>query len=350
MEQVGGALRARGVTAVYLAHGTFVGPDALGILSELARVFPSVSQAVRRVIKGIVDELTGDVGNYTEGYAQQFESGINQHAEYPIPVRLFHWSSENHHLGRADGAVRLIDELASLELAPGRRVLLWGHSHAGNVFALMTNLLAGNREAAERFFEATEIYWRWPIVGCVDIPVWSRVRALLMQDHPAVTGVPLDMVTFGTPVRYGWDSAGYSRLLHFINRRRVPGQPEDRGSFPPKLDDVLNAKEGDYVQQLGIAGTNVMPSLLSWRAWLADQRLNRLLQSGPPEGGPLDRFKAGTIIPDEGTTLLVDYGDPQGSIAQHHAGHAVYTRKEWLLFHAEEVVRRFYQAEARQVA
>jgi hypothetical protein len=29
-------------------------------------------------------------------------------------------------------------------------------------------------------------------------------------------------------------------------------------------------------------------------------------------------------------------------VAQHAAGHAVYTRPQWLLFHAEEVARRFY--------
>ena len=85
-------------------------------------------------------------------------------------------------------------------------------------------------------------------------------------------------------------------------------------------------------------------------AWLADRRLHRLLQSDSIEDDPMERFRAGTIVPDEGTTLLVDYGAPQGGIAQHHAGHAVYTRKQWLLFHAEEVVRRLYQAEARQVA
>lgn len=42
--------------------------------------------------------------------------------------------------------------------------------------------------------------------------------------------------------------------------------------------------------------------------------------------------------------MLVDYGPPEGNIAQHLAGHAVYTRKRWMLFHAEEVARRFYGA------
>lgn len=345
MQQVGGALDDAQVGAVYLVHGTFVGSDALGVLTELARTFPSAGNAVRRVIKRIVNKVAGEAGNYTPDYARCLEESIYREGKPRIPVRLFHWSSENHHIGRADGAVRLIDELAALGLPAGRRVLLWGHSHAGNVFALISNLLGGNAQAADRFFEASKIYYRWPIIGCIDIPVWDRVRELLADEASPLAELPLDMVTFGTPIRYGWNSSGYSRLLHFINHRPAEGVPEYRAPFPPKLDDVLTAAAGDYVQQLGIAGTNVMPSVFAWRAWMADNRLSRLLQEESAASGALERFRAGAIVPDEGTTLLVDYGLPEGSIAQHHAGHAVYTRKQWLLFHAEEVARRLYGRE-----
>jgi hypothetical protein len=345
MQKVGSALDGMQVGAVYLVHGTFVGPDALGILTELARTFPSASSAVRRVIKRIVDRVAGEAGNYTPDYTRCFEESMHSEGRPPIPVRLFHWSSENHHIGRADGAVRLIDELASLRLPAGHRVLLWGHSHAGNVFALISNLLAGDRRVTDRFFEASKVYYRWPIIGCIDIPVWDRVRELLAGGASPLAGSSLDMVTFGTPIRYGWNSKGYSRLLHFINHRPAEGLPEYRAPFPPKLDDVLSAADGDYVQQLGIAGTNVTPSFFAWRAWMADSRLSRLLQDESSAGGAVQRFQAGAIVPDEGTTLLVDYGLPEGSIAQHHAGHAVYTRKNWLLFHAEEVARRLYATE-----
>ncbi len=346
MQCVGAALRQAGVGYVYLVHGTFVGTDALGVLAEMGRMFPAAGKAVRGLIKQVVDKVAGEVGNYTPEYARCFEEAMCRDGQPPIPVRLFHWSSENHHIGRADGAVRLIDELATLELDPSQRVLLWGHSHAGNVFALISNLLAGNPAAADRFFRATEIYYRWPLFGCVDIPVWKRVRELLGGgDSPAKVprGAALDMVTFGTPIRYGWDSDGYARLLHFIHHRPVEGLPEYRAPFPPEIGNVMKAADGDYVQQLGIAGTNVMPSVFAWRAWMADNRLQRLLQAETVTGNKLDRFKAGAIVPDEGTSLLVDYGLPEGHIAQHLAGHAVYTRKKWLLFHAEEVARRLYR-------
>jgi hypothetical protein len=342
MGELGATLRRANVAAIYLAHGTFVGPDAFGILGELSRVLPGASGAMRRLVRRVVNHVTGEAGNYSPSFARVFQSSINAAAEPSIPVRVFEWSSENHHLGRADGAVRLIDELASLELQPGQRVLLWGHSHAGNVFALTSNLLAGSREAVEHFFRATEIYWRWPLLGCVDIPVWNRVRRLLLSGKQKPDGRALDFVTFGTPVRYGWNADGMGNLLHFINHRTSEGCPEYRAPFPPKLQRVLAAADGDYVQQLGIAGTDLLPSWLSWRAWMAHQRLNRLFEETDEGMGPLERFRAGTIVPDAGTTLLVDYGLPHGNITRHLAGHAVYTRKKWMLFHADETRRRFY--------
>ena len=337
-------LERAGVAAVYLVHGTFVGPDALGVLAELARVFPKAGRPVRRVIKRLVDKITGEVGNYSGQFAQAFELAINSPERPFVPVRRFYWSSENHHIGRADGAIRLIDEMASQRLKPHQRILLWGHSHAGNVFALITNLLAGNPEAAGEFFKATEIYYRWPIVGCVDIPVWHRVRDLLSNHESPLFGVPLDIATFGTPIRYGWDSNGYDRLLHFINHRPTRGMPDYQATFPPRVGDIMDAADGDYIQQLGIAGTNIMPSLFAWRSWLADNRLKNLLQHDVSPTRPLDRFEAGAIVHDEGTTMLVDYGPPRGGIASHLAGHAIYTSPQWMLFHAEETARRFYGA------
>lgn len=342
MDRVGDCLDAAGVGAVYLVHGTFVGHDAAGVVAELARVFPKAGRAVRRAIKQIVDRLTGEVGNYTDSFAECFERAINSPRRPHIPVHRFHWSSENHHLGRADGAVRLIDELARERPPAGRRVLLWGHSHAGNVFALASHLLSGKREAIEAFFEATEIYYSWPILHCVDVPVWRQVRELLVNARSPLGDAALDLVTFGTPIRYGWDPAGYDRLLHFVHHRPRQGLPEYRASFPPRIDEVASAAGGDYVQQLGIAGTNVMPSVFAWRSWLADHRLNRLLQSDLPAERQRDRFRAGAIVPDAGTTLLVDYGPVQGDVTQHLAGHAVYTSQQWLLFHAEETARRLY--------
>jgi len=350
MREVGQALRAGRVAAVYLVHGSADGLGSLGVLAELARRVPAVDRALGGIRQHLAARPAADAAHFSQSYASLFEAAIKSPGEPRIPVELFCWSGENHHLGRADGAVRLIDELCRLGLRPGQRVLLWGHGHAGNVFALMTNLLARHPAALEQFFRAAAIYYRWPLVGLVDVPVWDRVASRLQNPGPPLAGAALDLVTFGTPIAYGWDSGGYRRLLHFIHHRPAAGLPIYRAAWPPQLDDLLTAAGGDYVQQLGIAGTSCSPGLCFWRARLADRRLGRLVRGDPAEAEPLERFRAGAIVPDEGTTLLVDYGPSEGPITQHYAGHAVYVRKRWLLFHAEEVAQRFYAAQASMVA
>jgi hypothetical protein len=341
MRAVGETFRAAGVIAIYLVHGTFVGDDALGFIDKLAGVMPSAAVALRRLQKQALDTLLKDGGNYSSDFAAEFEQAINCEGQRRIPLRLFYWSSENHHIGRAHAAVQLVDELAARHPTAEGRILLWGHSHAGNVFALLTNLLGADRETRYRFFRAARSYYRWPLIGRVDQPVWQRVQSLLDRDTLPLARA-LDIVTFGTPIRYGWDSSSCARLLHFVNHRPADGRPAFQAAFPPVLDDVLSAAGGDYIQQLGIAGTNFSPDLFAWRAWLAELRLKRLLQGGFRQRNLLARLSAGVRVADEGETLLVDYGPGEGHIGQHIAGHAVYTRLGWLLFHAEQVARRFY--------
>ena len=283
-----------------------------------------------------------DVGNYSPDYAVALEAGLNAATRVRIPVRLWHWSSENNHVARADGAVRLIHELAAAPDLKGGRVLLWGHSHGGNVLALMTNLLAADATTRQAFFRATRSYYRWPLSGRIDLPVWQRVRQLLDSSPHVLSDMHFDCVTFGTPFRYGWDTDGYSRLLHFVNHRPRPGWPPEQTCFPPELDDLLTARDGDYCQQLGIAGTNFSPVVWAWRAWLADVRLGRIVQAGVRRRDLLTRLRCGMRVPAEGSTLLVDYGPAVGGLPQHLAGHAVYTRREWMPFHACEIARRWY--------
>jgi len=339
MTLVGGTFQKAGVRAVYLVHGTFVGDDALGFIRNLSKLFPTSGDKLRQIHKEIVDKLAKDAGNFTAEFSRVFEKSIG------IPVRLFRWSSENHHIARAHAAVCLIDELASMGLAPDDRVLLWGHSHGGNVFALMTNLLASDRRTRHRFFRACRSYYRWPIANRVDVPVWTRVRKLLAGGQQSRHLPRLDMATFGTPIRYGWDSDGYARLLHFVHHRPQEGLPEYQTTLPSSVDDVLSAAAGDYVQHMGIAGTNLAPNLFAWRTWMADVRLGRFLQGPLRRRDLLLRLKTGMRVAEEGKTLLVDYGPVEGNVAQHLVGHAVYTRLSWLPFHAQEVARRFYGQE-----
>lgn len=348
LKAIGRVLHRARVRAIYLLHGTFVGTDALGLIRGIARAWPALAEILYREQKHALDALCGDAGNFSSQYATELERAINCESDEPsrIPVRLFHWSSENHHIGRADGAVRLIDELASRPELRGFRVLLCGHSHGGNVLALVSNLVANDCVTNRAFFDAARVYYRWPVWGRTDIKVWERVRTLCEAEHRALTDVSLDMVTFGTPVRYGWDLGGAAQLLHFINHRPSGCRPPQVAVFPPAAKDVLAAVGGDYVQQLGIAGTDSPPPLWAWRAWRAECRLMRVLQPNLRVRHTLARLKLGIRLHHAGTNLLVDYGPLGAHIGEHFAGHAVYTRLPWLLFHWEEIARRFYSCDA----
>ena len=340
-----------GVAAIYLTHGTFAGNDALGFVTELARYAPGLSDALRRAGKGVVDAVAGELGNFTPEYAERLQRGLSAGAERTIPVRPFNWSSQNNHIGRADGAIELLVELATFaeglpaaawaDPALPPRVQLWGHSHGGNMFAILTNLLGAEETSRAEFFARGHTFYHgW--LGGVDVPAWAEAERVLAEpDHP-LRRLELDIITFGTPVRYGWDTAGYAKLLHFINHRPVEGLPEYLAKFPPTVAAVLAAADGDYVQQVGIAGTNLCVNPLTVRTYLANRRLGRMLQEGMPAEWLPARLNRGVRVPEEGTTLLVAYDDPGKLPHQHLLGHGIYTRTRWLPWHCERVAAELY--------
>ena len=171
---------------------------------------------------------------------------------------------------------------------------------------------------------------------------WEGVAGRLRDGSGPLAGVSLDIATFGTPIRYGWNLPERSHLMHVIHHHPRAGLARHRTKFPPSVDDLLTATDGDYVQQFGIAGTNISPGLLSFRSWWADVALGRLLEHGLTRATALSRWPAGRRTPDEGASYLVAYPPTGESIAKHMAGHGVYTRLPWLLFHAELVAREFY--------
>lgn len=344
MANVGSVLRKESVVAVYLVHGTFTGNDTGGFIRQLGRLVPTAREWLQQLAKQTVDRLVQDYGNYTQRYQMEMEQAINADATTSIPVRRFTWTGENHHFGRADGAVRLIDEIQMQLASSEGRVLFWGHSHAGNVFALMTNLLATDRPTRQRFFRAARGYF---LSGrSYDTDAWQRVhKVLLHSDENPLQNVRLDYVTFGTPIRYGWDTDGYGRLLHFVFHRPTSGNPEHLASFPLTVEQIRDVSGGDIAQQLGIAGTNLPPNFFNLGTWLANRRLGRILQEGVRSRDLVSHLRTGTRIAEEGTSLLVDYGTPPEHWSRHLLGHAVYTQRDWMLFHAEQVVKWMYRSQ-----
>lgn len=318
MRGVGVRLEAANVRAVVFVHGTFTGTDPLSAYRLVERGLPAVgrdvARALRRTTRSALDRLLGDLGNFGPAYARLFEGAAGGR----IPCTTFVWSSENHHVGRLEAALGLVRVLAThAELAalPSRgdrpgRVLVVGHSHAGQVFALVTQLLAQS--------VATE--------AVLDV---ARVRGLdvgaLETDLETLDGIGLDLVTFGAPARYAWAQVPGVRALHVL---AAPA----RGSLG-----------GDWIQRIGVEGSD-LPALDP-----EDRRVNAALERSLGPGFAPARLATAVWEPPprlHGDLVLVDYGaDGLRSAIRSGLGHGAYTRLDAMLFHARLVAERLYPEE-----
>ena len=361
-----------GVHHVILVHGTFMGEDPLGTTEMLRSVGQSVpllapginrlAGALEEKTRPFLDSVTGDVANYSVGFRDAFQKLVGDDPE----VERFEpgWSSQNHHFARADLAVRLLCRLHDLQASTDERILLWGHSHAGNGFAILSNLLANHRESVNAFFEAAQ---RNSSGSTQTGKHWHTAREILgatVGPHPHSRS--LYIVTFGTPVRYGWDTDGYRQLVHIVHHIPTGQRSPERTAplFPPQsITDVVTARHGDWVQAFAIAGTDV-PTVTTSRLHLA---LGKILEAGLPEPDHgLDtrlilprhvrntcaRWKSGTRCHTDGQNLLVQY-IPSGRkskllrpIEESVLGHGVSTTITWLPSHLSLVMDSLERGEA----
>ncbi len=317
------------IRQVVLVHGTLAGTDVTGLHREIGRVVPKLDARVGGLWKQVIDTYARDRCNYTQPFADRV-AAYSDH----LSVSRFLWSSENHHLGRSEAALQLAVHLS--QLPKDGRIMLWGHSHAGNVFALLTNLLGGDMETRQEMFNAL-LPVRRRIHG------WDDAYKLLLGSgqNEIIDPSRLDIVTFGTPIRYGWDSDGYDRLLHITNHRPMEGVPPYCVPFPPHSGQVVGAIAGDFIQQFFIAGTNFVPSLISARKWQAERRLHKMLQRGLGSKRLWEALSHGCRVADEGMNLLIDYLASGDATASEFCGHAVYTRNKWAPFHLSLVAEQF---------
>lgn len=354
-----------GIRRVYVVHGTFLGNDPLGlseVLREIGRSVPFASSAANTIAsvieertRAIAGSLPTELGNYSADFRDLFQSLTG-----PDPVvELVTWSSQNHHVARADLAVRLAVELLKRNFDNDERILLWGHSHAGNAFALLTNLLANQKDAVTKFFDAAR--------GQMDAH-WKELRSLLAAaptPHPIAKNILI--AAFGTPVRYGWDLSGCRGLVHVLHHREYsPDTPTlTQPLYPPhKLLDVLNARFGDWVQAFAIAGTDVSTPVATGTNEALDQLLTEGLVS--PELTAELKFigsnriqklcgwwKTGTRCHQDGINVLVEY-EPSGRLTalgkpiEHSLlGHGVATSLHWLPAHLRLVTDQFLKTITR---
>lgn len=382
LAQSGMSLSQAGVASVVFLHGSIHGTDVFGMqrldeagglkrgysrgvsgLDALLAMMREESNGIPQLPGGIkppladdgatktlLDEQIGDAGNFTDEYVESFRKSINKHLTQPIPCIRLLWSSEHHHLGRALAALSLLGELHQLckhqNLGKGHRVLIQAHGQAGLILALISNLLCPSPITGRRkFLEILTTY--------ADQTNQAQLTATIEQLEPLLAagsflnGVSLDIVTFGTPVRYGWDLSGIGKLLHVVNHRNLRTDGKSwlaKMELPQITMEMPIAWGGDYLQELAVAGSDAVPVAESAKA--ANKRIWEMVE--PYDGFErwLECARRAVRFPSEGRCLLVDYKDSMGSTnpREHYYGHAVYTRRHALLFNTTQIVRAFYES------
>ncbi len=382
MAMCGGSLSQAGVAAVVFLHGSLHGTDLFGMqrLDEVGGLKRGYSRGVSGVdallaamrqesngipllpgglrpplsdddaTKHLLDEQVGDAGNFTNANVESFKKAINHNLTQPIPCFRLLWSSEYHHLGRTLAAVAVLAELRKLcerlHLGKGHRVLVQAHGQAGLVLALASNLLCPSPiTSRSKLLSLLTAYASSTNQAELGETV-SRVEALLASSA-LLNGVALDVVTFGTPVRYGWDPSGLGKLLHIVNHRNLRTDGKSwlaKMELPQITMEMPIAWGGDYVQELAVAGSDAVPSTEPSKA------VNKMVWEmvEPYDGFErwLECSRRAVRFPSEGRCLLVDYRDSTGSTnpRDHYYGHAVYTRRHAMLFNTMQIVRTFYES------
>ena len=310
------------VDAIWFVHGTFAGNDALGWFGQLERMIPAAGPTLKKFGKKLTDVLAGDSGNFTPAFVDLF-------GDQP-KTRRFVWSGENTHSGRCKAAIELLDELLQrVETQP--RVMLWGHSHAGNVAALITNLLGAEDWVRDRFLDLVE-----PLFPVRDDRLCAFSRVSKALDSGLVDKLKIDVVNFGAPISYGWDSAGYRKLLHVVNHVPQSGQAEWLCSLIEAGKNFRDGVPGDMAQILGITGSDFLPWLLNRTTREVEKQLHDFLAPDCSRRDWWSRASIGMRVADEGETVLVKYDNTDG-LASLTFGHSVYTKPEWLGFHLDLV-------------
>ncbi len=380
MASLGKRLSEAGVRVVVLLHGSIMGTDIFGVqrLDELGGLKRGYSRGVAGLdallalmrdgsngisplpggvtpplpnddtTKRLLDEQIGDAGNFTNAYVELMKQSLNRGLDRPIHCVRELWSCEHHHLGRAMAAVsmlgRLHDWIEVHKLGQGDRILVQSHGQAGLILALVSNLLCMTATGSRtRLFDLLSNFAAQndrPDIASTILRV-----APLLSNGALLNGATLDIVTFGMPVRYGWDPSGFGKLLHIVNHRnmRTDGKTWlSKMELPQITMEMPIAWGGDYVQELAVAGSDAMP--MTDAAKTANKTVWEVVE--PYDGFErwLECARRAVRFPSEGLGILADYKDSTGStnVRDHYFGHAAYTRLNAMLFNTTEIVRILY--------
>jgi len=380
MAAFGKRLSKTGVRVIALLHGTIMGTDVFGVqrLDELGGLKRGYSRGVAGLdallalmregsngispllgglkpplanddaTKKLLDEQIEDAGNFTNAYMELMRQSLNRGLDHPIHCVRELWSCEHHHLGRAIAAVSMLGRLRDLnethKLGQGDRILVQAHGQAGLILALVSNLLCmASTSSRTRLFDLLSAFASQ--VNRPDITSVIQRIAPLLSNGTLLNGAMLDIVTFGMPVRYGWDVSGLGKLLHIVNHRnlRTDGKTWlSKMELPQITMEMPIAWGGDYVQELAVAGSDAVPVTEAAKA--ANKAVWEMVEPFDGFERWLECARRAVRIPSEGLGILADYKDSTGStnVRDHYYGHTVYTRLNTMLFNTTEIVRSFY--------
>jgi hypothetical protein len=380
MAALGKCISHTGVRVIVLLHGSVMGTDLFGAqrLDELGGLKRGYSRGVAGLdallalmregnngipplpgglkpplandepTKNLLDDQLGDAGNFTNAYLELMKQSLNRDLDRPIHCSRELWSCEHHHLGRAMAAVSMLGRLRDLveahKLGQGDRILVQAHGQAGLILALISNLLCVTANSSRtRLFDLLSTFASQ--VNRSDIISTIQRVAPLLSNGTLLNGVMLDIVTFGMPVRYGWDPSGLGKLLHIVNHRnmRTDGKTWlSKMELPQVTMEMPIAWGGDYVQELAVAGSDAVPATDA--AKVANKALWELVEPFDGFERWLECARRAVRIPSEGLGILADYQDSTGStnVRDHYYGHAAYTRLNAMLFNTTTIVRALY--------
>jgi hypothetical protein len=298
--------------------------------------------------KKLLDEQIGDAGNFTQTVVSMAQRTLNKTLTKPILCIRRVWSSEHHHLGRAVAAVRLLNDLRAhcdtQHLKAGDRILVQAHGQAGLVLALVSNLLCPSPITGRaKLFAILASYAEQ--AGQADLAATVARLDSLLASGSLLNDTALDVVTFGQPVRYGWDPSGIGKLLHVVNHRNLRTDNKiwlAKMELPQITMEMPIAWGGDYVQALAVAGSDAVPEPELAKA--ANKAIWEMVEPFDGFERWLECARRAVRFPGEGRCLLVDYKDSTGSTnpRDHYYGHAVYTRRHATLFNSSQIVDAFY--------
>ncbi|MFK7872448.1 MAG: hypothetical protein AB8C84_04655 [Oligoflexales bacterium] len=299
------------VNHVFFVHGTFVGEDPLDFFYYLNSTFRKILQ---KYLKQAKKMIVKDNGMFSIEYVDLFQKMMGDE----IKAHYFQWSSGNHHFARLSGALNLLFELAALCVdRKSKRFLLIGHSHAGQIFAILSQMICDEEKGRVLIQKAC-------LAG------YPKSFYEICETLHSIQGMRFDLVTLGTPVRYDFFLSKKISLLHIINHRKFK-QPVN------PYRSILNTEFGDYIQHWGSSGTDIKSPIPQVEN--VNKDLDHLFDIGRDLKLWRSRLKKERQIPKQGVTLLVDYQDQSSSIncVTTLFGHGIYTRMNTMLFHAEQI-------------